>query len=284
MGPSHRPSLVLATLVVATALVTLAGAGTAVAGDAGSDLERVTNSADELAKSGSAKFRGTTAADGGGDAAKVTFDGTFDFESLAGEYSVDVAAIGLQGSGKVRVLLVGGVMYLSLDALEGGDPSSRPELEGKKWLKLDPKLFGGGGEIGQSDPKGSLDALGGVTDEVKRVGSEKVRGTRTTRYRVTIDTEKAAASAPEERRDEVRNSVGALGSDTIPADVWVDGKGRLRKVRIHIAASSSTVKGSVAFEYFDLGTGVSVEEPPASEAVDFAELLGGSPTTEGTSG
>ena len=91
-------------------------------------------------------------------------------------------------------------------------------------------------------------------------------------------------SAPEEQRAEVRNSVGALGSRTIPADVWVDGKGRLRKVRLRVAGSSSNTKGSVAFEYFDLGARVNVEAPPASEVVDFQELLGGSPTTTGVPG
>jgi hypothetical protein len=82
----------------------------------------------------------------------------------------------------------------------------------------------------------------------------------------------------------VRNSIGALGSRTIPADVWVDGKGRLRKVLLRVAAASSNTKGSVAFEYFELGARVNVEAPPASEVVDFQELLGGSPTSTGASG
>ncbi len=73
-------------------------------------------------------------------------------------------------------------------------------------------------------------------------------------------------SAPEERRREVRNSIGALGSGTIPADVWVDGKGRLRKVRLLVAAASSKAKGSIAFEYFDLGAPVNVEAPPRAKS------------------
>jgi hypothetical protein len=281
MTATRRCSVALVALVVATAVLAAATAwtGVAVAGDTNSDLERVTKSGDELAKSRGAKFRGTTTI--AGNDAKVSFNGSFDFENRAGEYSVDVASIGLQGSGKVKVLLVGGVMYLSLNAFEGGDPTSNPALAGKKWLKLDPQLFGGGGEIGQSDPKGSLDVLRGVKS-VKRVRSESVRGTSTTRYRVTIDTQQAVNNAPEEQRADVRNSLAALGSDTIPADVWVDGKGRLRKVRLHIAASPTTAKGTVAFEYFDLGAGVHVEEPPAGEAIDFLEVLGESPTTGGS--
>jgi hypothetical protein len=284
MSPRHRPSVIFAAVVVATAVVIFASAGAAGAVDSEGDLARITKSGDELAKAGGAKFRGTTTAAGGGENSRVTFDGSFDFKNRAGEYSVDAAAIGLQGSGKVRTLVAGGVLYLSLDALEGGDPSSTPDLAGKKWLKLDPQVFGGGGEIGQSDPNGSLDALKGAKGDVKRVGSEKVRGTSTTRYRVAIDAEQAVNSAPEEQRDEVRNSIAALGSRTIPADVWVDGKGRLRKVRLRVAASASKTKGSVAFEYFDLGARVNVEAPPASEVVDFQELLGGSPTTTGVPG
>jgi len=284
MSPRHRPSLTLAALVVATACVILPSAGAAGAVGSESDLARITKSGDELAKAGGAKFRGTTTADGGGDNSKVTFDGSFDFKNRAGEYSVDAASIGLQGSGKVRTLVTGGVLYLSLDTLEGGDPSSNPDLAGKKWLKLDPQAFGGQGQVGQSDPSGGLDAVRGAKGDVKRVGSEKVRGTRTTRYQVAIDAEQAVNRAPEEQRAEARNSIGALGSRTIPADVWVDGKGRLRKVRLRVAASSSNTKGSVAFEYFDLGARVNVEAPPASEVVDFQELLGGSPTTTGVPG
>jgi len=279
MIPRHRTSLILAALVVASAFLTMASPVAAGARPTADDASRVSKSGDELAKAGGAKFRGTTSSSGGGKGSTVTFDGSLDFKSRAAEYSVDAAAIGLQGTGKVRTVVAGGVLYLSRDAVGGIDPSSSPDLAGKKWLKLDPKVFGGGGQIGQSDPNGSLDALRGVKGDVKRVGSEKVRGTNTTRYRVTIDADQAVNSAPEAQRDEVRNSIGTLGSKTIPADVWIDGKGRLRKVRLHVAASTTTTKGSVGFEYFALGAHVNVEAPPANEVVDFQDLLGGSPST-----
>ena len=278
MSPRRRPSLILAALVAATVFLMPASPVVAGVRRAANDASRVSKSGDELAKAGSAKFRGTTSSAGAGNGGTVTFDGSLDFKSRTGEYSVDAAAIGLQGTGKVRTIVAGGVLYLSLDALAGADPSSSPDLAGKKWLKLDPKVFGGGGQIGQSDPNGSLDALRGAKGSAKRVGSENVRGTRTTRYRVTIDADQAVNRAPEARRDEVRNSVGALGSKTIPADVWIDSKGRLRKVRLRVVASSTTSKGSVSFEYFDLGAQVNVDAPPANEVVDFQDLLGGSTT------
>src|SRR5690349_15622064 len=103
MSPRHRPSLVLA-LVVATAFVILASPLAAGARPAVDDAGRVSKSGDELAKAGGAKFRGTTNSAGGGKGSTVTFDGSIDFTSRAAEYSVDAAAIGLQGTGKVRTL------------------------------------------------------------------------------------------------------------------------------------------------------------------------------------
>jgi LppX_LprAFG lipoprotein len=256
--------------------VTVTPIGAAGAGEQ-DDLALIASSGDELAKSRSAKFRGTTSSPGGGAGPKVTFNGAFNFESRTGEYTVDAESLGLQGSGKVRALLVGGLLYLSLNALDAGASASNPELEGKKWLELDPALFGGEGQIGQSDPNGSLDALRGAAGDVKKVGTEKIRGTRTTHYRVTIDVEQAVANAPEEEQEQVRSSIAALGSGTIPADVWIDSKGRLRKMRLRVGGSA-TRGGSVGFEYFDLGARVNVEQPPAGEVVDFFDLLGGETT------
>jgi hypothetical protein len=39
----------------------------------------------------------------------------------------------------------------------------------------------------------------------------------------------------------------------VPADVWIDGRGRLRKVRLRLGSgSAASPRGSVAFEHFDL--------------------------------
>src|SRR5215210_460617 len=110
-------------------ILTGVAARTAYAGDQNRDRERVARSGEALAKSRSAKFRGTSTAElKGGVDAKVTFDGRFDFANRAGEYSLDAGAIGLQGNGKVRALLVGGVVFVKLDAL-----GSSIEIPGKKW-------------------------------------------------------------------------------------------------------------------------------------------------------
>jgi len=263
----------VATLTAAVGLVTVASADIAGAGG-DSNQTRVASSGEALSKARSARFRGTTTSN-----RKTTFDGTFDFERRAGEYSINASALGLPGNGKTRVLIKGSVIYFSLDAL-GGSLGSTPELAGKKWLKLDPDtlraIFGDETSFGQSNPSAGLDALRGATGDVKKVGRETVRGTRTTRYRAQLDLDQAVAKAPEDQRTEVAGTVQALGSGTVPADVWIDGRGRVRKIRLSVGSESAGNRGSVVFEYFDLGSEVSVEEPPASEVVDFADVLGGS--------
>jgi hypothetical protein len=257
--------------MIAAALLAAAPAGVARAGS-DDDIERITKSADELAKSGGAQFRGTTTAETPGADAKVTFDGRFHFSERAGEYLVDAAAIGLLGNGQVRALLVDGTMYFSLDALGGED---RPDLAGKKWLRLDPTALGDEGQLGQTDPNGSIDALRGVTGNVEVLGTATIRGVRMTHYRVRINPALAVKKAPEDVRELARAAVRPFGTRMIPAHVWVDDAGRLRKLRLRVGDGSlANPRGSVAFEYFDLGADVSIESPPPNEVVDFFDILG----------
>lgn len=262
---------------IGAAVLVVAPAGIAGAGG-NDDLERIAKSADELAKSGGAQFRGTTTAETAGADAKVTFDGRFHFSQRAGEYLVDAAAIGLLGSGQVRVLLVDGTMYFSLDALEGEEGEDRPDLMGKKWLRLDPTVLGEEGQLGQTDPNGSIDALRGVTGKVEDLGTETIRGARTTHYRVRINPALAVRKAPEHVRELARDAVRPFGSRVIPAHVWIDDSDRLRKLRLRVGDGSlANPRGSVGFEYFDLGADVSVVTPPPEEVIDFADILGGAP-------
>src|SRR2546430_12906563 len=126
MSRRHRPSLVLATLVVATAFVILASPLTAGARPAVDDAGRVSKSGDELAKAGGAKFRGTTSSAGGGNGGTVTFDGSIDFTKRAPPDSVDAAGVGRQGNGKGRTPRAGGAPYFCPPPRGGARPSPRP--------------------------------------------------------------------------------------------------------------------------------------------------------------
>lgn len=279
MTPARRSAIAVVALLVTTAMLMTAFGGVAAARGTSSDLERIQNSGDALATVGSAKFRGRSTQDAGGPGSKVAFDGTFDFGQRVGEYSTSLSAFGVRGNEKVRGLLLGGAVLLGLSALRN-QPEFESIPEGKDWLKIDPDSVGTS-EVVQRDPSSSLDALRGATGRVTRAGSEKIRGVDTTHYRVSIDLAKAVSNAPEAQRDRVETSVIALGTRHIPADVWIDGKGRVRKLRLRLKGGTIVTPGSVEFEFFDLGAPVAVTQPDPNSVVDLGQIVGGA-TTGGT--
>ena len=270
MTPIRRTGVV--AIVVATALLTVVSTGVAVARDPGNDLERVMKSGDELVKSGSAEFRGRSTHDKSGTGSNVAFDGKFDFGQRAGEYSTSASAFGVPGNEKVRGLFLGGSVLLGLNALRN-QPGFESVPEGKEWLLVDPDTVGTS-EIAQRDPSSSLDALRGASGKVTRAGSEKVRGVNTTHYRVTLDLANAISNSPEAERDRVETSVIALGTRNVPADVWIDRQGRVRRLRLRLKGGTVANPGSVQFEFFHLGTPVTVTQPDPNSIVDLSQIVG----------
>lgn len=273
MTPTRRYSIAAAiAVVVATVLLTVVSTGVATAQGTNSDLERVAKSGDELAKTGSAKFQGRSTHDKGGKGSTVAFDGTFDFGQRVGEYSTSASAFGVPGNEKVRGLFVGGSVLLGLNVLRN-QPGFESIPEGKTWLQVNPDTVGTS-DIAQRDPSSSLDALRGATGKVTRAGRDEVRGVKTTHYRVTLDLANAISNSPEAQRDRVGTSVIALGTRSIPADVWIDSKGRVRKLHLRLKGGTVANPGSVEFEFFDLGVPVTVTQPDPSSIVDLGQIVG----------
>lgn len=211
----------------------------------------------------------------------VTLDGegAFDFEEKMGSLTVDLSALGLPGAGgKVPMVLAGDVFYIKLPAGLG--------LGAKPWLKLDVKALGGQlgidlsslQQVGRSDPTSALNYLEGVAEgDVKEVGKEEVRGTDTTHLRMTVDLERAKAEVSEGLRDDYDQIIDQLGRSTFPAELWVDGDDRVRRLRFTLEqpASEGATASSVTItqELFDFGTKVTATVPPADQVTDFAELF-----------
>jgi hypothetical protein len=112
-----------------------------------------------------------------------------------------------------------------------------------KWVrvKADDRSF----NLGEADPTKLLDYLRS-TSKVRKVGTATIRGVATTHYvaRIKADTQR------------------------VPLDVWVDGSGLVRRLRV----SWQTVDASV--DLFDFGD-VNVDVPPSSDTVDLSNLGGG---------
>jgi hypothetical protein len=188
-----------------------------------------------------------------------------------------------QGQGTMNMVMVDRVMYFHFPAA-----LTKQLPGGRSWFKLDLKreLRKKGidanalqSAASNGDPSQTLDQLRGAGD-VKRIGDDTVRGTKTTHYKATVDLHKAAEKAPPAQREIARRSADRLeqlaGTAKFPFDVWIDGQGRARRVTL-----SQTFKGQsvvVKMDYFDFGTREAVKAPPASETTDFSRLLGKQPS------
>ncbi|MEU6529151.1 hypothetical protein ABZ869_08190 [Streptomyces sp. NPDC046928] len=93
-----------------------------------------------------------------------------------------------------------------------------------------------------------------ASSDVRRVGEETVRGTRTTHYSGTVPGEGAHAQTVE---------------------IWVDDRDLLVK-KVEKGRTATGALTQTAF-YRDYGVGVTVSKPPAGDTADLGELLGSEP-------
>lgn len=213
-------------------------------------------------------------------------EGVFAFPKEQGRLELDLGPLGLAGAGKTEVLLDGDLVYLKL----GG---ALPGLGQKPWVRIDlGQLKEGQGDsiealrqLRANDPRAVINELRGVTGDAKKVGTETVRGTSTTRYKATVDLEKAAAASPAGARDNLREVARQLGTPKLAVDAWLDADGVLRRLRYMInladlneeapAKGSGTGTVVATLELFDFGAEAAVSPPPADQTTDLAQLLGG---------
>ncbi|MGH3020912.1 MAG: hypothetical protein ACRDNR_12260 [Gaiellaceae bacterium] len=145
----------------------------------------------------------------------------------------------------VEAVFADGALYLRLSGLAGLLPGL--VSGGKDWLRVDLAAdsdvldeyldFGGG------DPTRLLETLE-AAGAFAEVGSERVRGVETTRYR------------------------GSVASSRV--DVWVGADELVRRVTVHDGDGTN-----VELELYDFGADVEVERPPDDEVAELGDLLQG---------
>lgn len=95
--------------------------------------------------------------------------------------------------------------------------------------------------VGQYDPSQQLDLLRGVSDDVREVGTDQVRGAHVRHFAVTIDPQKLAAeTGVGVDRGLVQDALRSLGP--IPADVFVDDDGRVRRLDVRMTVEGADVE------------------------------------------
>jgi len=309
LGMIRSFGIVLLSSLAALSLALVAGCGgsggnTAVAGEPISfqELAKSASSSSD-ATSGRFAFDMTMSFPGADEPFAFSGEGAFDARSKRASFSVDMSSLasllgglfaGMAGSStasgpdfddpsawKIEAVQDGTVSYVRFPALDEQLPN------GKSWIRTDSRTAAGQGfdvsqfdQLASNDPRELLDFLQGVSGEIETVGSEVLRGVKTTHYRATIDPLEYAKLAPAEKQQELQSLVeqmaGQSGLGEIPVDVWLDESGLVRKLTMAFSATqpgtSEQSNVSMTFELYDYGEAVDIALPPQSEVVDASAL------------
>jgi hypothetical protein len=149
----------------------------------------------------------------------------------------------LGGGGAIEQRIVGGVVYTRLPQAVLRAAGLAPSVW---WLSIDPNRIGGldPSALSQSqvDPVGQLGFLGAMSNDVRVVGAEQVRGVASTHYAATIDLGADAVRSP--RTVALRAALTRLGSGIatgrLALDVWLDRSGRARRVVVTVPLDASS--------------------------------------------
>jgi hypothetical protein len=159
------------------------------------------------------------------------------------------------------------VMYMRSPLLSAQLP------KGKSWIRID--LTKQGAKLGLDfssliNSSQTLAPLEAGLVSTNRVGSERIAGTSTTRYRAVVDIHRAAQAVPAYGKQlAVLERTTGLHLGRIPYDVWVAGDGRIKRMHFSMPTASAGVRGRSAqtITYVAFDRPVTIEAPPRSQVV-----------------
>lgn len=220
--------------------------------------------------------------------------GVQDFTTGDGDFTLAMPF--MPTGGEVEHLVVDNVMYQRYpEDLRAQMPFLPPE---KEWVATDleeqyEEQYGMSLQEMQSSasqtPADQLSYLRSV-GSVERIGSEKIDGAQTTRYRAVVDLnrELEALDGEEELTRMYRDLEEQLGTDEFPTEVWIDADGLVRRQLMEVPLPDFTsVEGAdgettaqqlpegemtMTVTYGDFGVPVAVEAPPAEAVIPQEEF------------
>jgi hypothetical protein len=269
----------LVALTLLFALIPLACGGSEALSPEDAVAEAVTNSLDAGTSGVSLELTMTGIGD---KPVTITGEGVQDSRQHRARFTFDLSGVGeLSGGGvqlsEIELLLDGFTLYMNLPFLEIAGLKPWVEIDLQALAQEEGFDLGSLRGLSQTDPSQVLRYLQAASDDIEEVGEEDVRGVGTTRYRISIDVDKVAQLAPVEARAAIEALLAESGLETIPAEVWIDGDGLVRRIELAYEGMEFTPgqKGDMTLrvELYDYGVGVEVQPPPADQVMPFQELL-----------
>ena len=170
-------------------------------------------------------------------------------------------------------------------------PGGIPDTHGKLWLSAPVEGAGAGRNLPlmfpgpQASPADLLALVANASGSVHNLGiTTTINGVRVTQYQDSLDIARAISRARPAAQGRLRGLAALLGATRIPAGVWLDGKGLVRRIQVKLAvppvkpgqptASPGGSGYSLAetVTYSDFGVPVQVTAPPAAQVVDISSV------------
>lgn len=249
-------------------------------------LDPVAEAATKTAEHGSSRVEFTIAMNVGGESFDMTGSGAFDYRNPRGFLTYRMALPGL-GDMRMDLRMIGMKMFMRMPA----ELTGQALPGGKEWVGLDlgkslEKLGLGSLDFAQQgDPAQTLKYLRAASSDVRAAGKADVRGVQTTRYVGAMDFRKALDAGLDElelsdaEREQARKGMQAmidqLGTTTVPIEVFVDGDGMLRRLKMALATkvAGDSLVMRMQMDLFDFGVDVDVKAPAASGVLDLTGML-----------
>lgn len=214
---------------------------------------------------------------------KIVFSSEFEPPAVisgGGEYNAETglarARLNLSGDSGTQVR----IESLSDDSMVYIRSPQYPEKlpEGKEWFGIRPFVAEGTESAMPGEgPEGSLRMLR-AAGEVRRIGSERVRGVPTTRYRASVTIAGFAAQLRAEGHDDFAADFEELAAQVagpIRTEVAIDAQEIVR--RTHTTMTTLTPEGPVKMDLrmdlFDFGVQPDIQVPDSSLVFDMTPIM-----------
>jgi hypothetical protein len=258
-------SVVVATVLMACACAGgCAGSGAALDdGRAADPVGTLRRAADTLVDAGSSKTRTSMEMATGGTRVTIRGEGVYDYRERLGRLKVLLPQdpAGTSEHRPITELLAPGALFMKNRG--AGVPAD-------KWVRVDTATLSDGNLVtgGATDPLVAAEVLRG-TRTATYVGATELAGTEVRHYRGTADLTAAARGASGADKEVLAAAAKGFATAAVPFDVYLDDRGRVRKVRHRFSFVNGRQRGTVAVAsttlLYDFGVATDVRLPAARD-------------------
>ncbi|HEY3552804.1 MAG TPA: hypothetical protein VGK66_03870 [Solirubrobacterales bacterium] len=169
-------------------------------------------------------------------------------------------------------------MVIGEDAVYLRSPELRGKLPGgKEWAEMDPSLLSDEDSVPAENPDSSLGMLS-ASERVHLAGHSKVRGVPVSRYVATFEMGEVIAELRAQGEDELAEDCEKLAANVVGpvhAEAFVDGKGLVRRIRIHMGSTASGTPETIdsTMDFFAFNSHPAIQVPPERLVYDMTPLM-----------